>query len=51
MTGLGKWIELAVFGDGDHEGHEARYFNALAGWAWCDVCGCWEQAEPMREAA
>lgn len=51
MANLAEWIQAAVFGDGEHQGHEARFFPCLNGWAWCDQCGCWEQAEPIQEVA
>ena len=51
MQSVNRWVKEAVFGDGEHEGHEARYYVALAGCAWCDKCGEWEQAEPVQEVA
>lgn len=45
------WIVEAVFGDGQHDGHSARYFRLLNGWAWCDECRCWERVESAEVAA
>lgn len=43
------WGVPAIFGDGEHQGHMARFWNLIQDWAWCDDCSLWEHASPDQE--
>ncbi len=45
------WGVPAVFGDGDHQGHLARFWSFIQGWAWDEECRHWIEAEPEQEVA